>query len=117
VGNTRGSACLTTSATKKNTKYNDDNEYNDEEDGKGSPGGADDGGESDYDGRDIIRGPSFGSMGWKMSIVGPHATATILTTTTLTTIAATVAGRRAPPLQFVPSRRMLLVIVDVADRG
>ena len=44
----------------------DDNEYDDEEDGKGSRRGADDGGESDYDGRDVVRGPSFGSVGRRM---------------------------------------------------
>ncbi len=37
--------------------------------------------------------------------------------TTMTTIAATVGGRRAPPLRSVLSRRMPLVIVDVANRG
>jgi hypothetical protein len=48
------------------------------EDGKGSRGGADDGGESDYDGRDLVRGPSFGSVGRRMSIDGPHTAATVI---------------------------------------
>jgi hypothetical protein len=59
-------------------EYDDDNEYDDKEDGKGSRGGADDGGESDYDGRDVVRGPSFGSVGWRMSIYAPHAAATVI---------------------------------------
>ncbi len=59
-------------------EYDDDNKYDDEEDGKGSRGGADDGGESDYDGRDVVRGPSFGSVGRRMSIDGPHAAATVI---------------------------------------
>ncbi len=36
---------------------------------------------------------------------------------TMTTIAATVRGHRAPPLRSVPSRRTQLVIVNVANRG
>jgi hypothetical protein len=59
-------------------EYDNDNEYYDKEDGKGSRGGADGGGESDYDSRDVIRGPSFGSVGRRMSIDGPHATATVI---------------------------------------
>ncbi len=43
-----------------------------------SRGGADDGGESDYDGRDVVHGPSFGSVGRRMSINAPHATATVI---------------------------------------
>ncbi len=61
-----------------NDEYNDDNKYDEEEDGKGSHGGADDGGESDYDGRDVICGPSFGSVGQRKSIVGPHAAAAVI---------------------------------------
>jgi hypothetical protein len=49
-----------------------------EEDGKGSRRGADDGGESDYDGRDVVRGQSFGGVGRRMSIVGPHAAAAVI---------------------------------------
>jgi hypothetical protein len=47
-------------------EYNDDNEYNDKEDGKGLRRGADDGGESDYDGRDVVCGPSFANVGRRM---------------------------------------------------
>ncbi len=61
-----------------NDEYDNNNKYNDEEDGKGLHGGADDGGKSNYDGRDIVRGPSFGGVGWRMSIVGPHATAAVI---------------------------------------
>ncbi len=53
----------------------DDKEYDDAEDGKGSREGAEDGGESDNDGRDVVRGPSFGGMGHRTSIVSPHAAA------------------------------------------
>ncbi len=54
-----------------------DNEYDDTKDGKGSRGGADDGGESDNDGRNVVRGPSFGGVGHRTSIVGPQAAAAI----------------------------------------
>ncbi len=36
------------------------------EDGKGLRRGVDNRGESDYDGCDVIRGPSFGSVGRRM---------------------------------------------------
>ncbi len=55
----------------------DDNKYNDAEDGKGSHEGVDDGGESDNDGHNIIRGPSFGGMGHR-TIVGPHAATAVI---------------------------------------
>ncbi len=58
---------------RNDNKYNNNDEYNDAEDGKGSRGVADDGEESDYDGHNVIRGPSFGGVGHRMSIVGPHA--------------------------------------------
>jgi hypothetical protein len=61
-----------------NDEYDEDNEYNGMEDGKGSRGGADNGGESNYDGRDVIRGLSFGGVGHRTSIVGPHAAAAII---------------------------------------
>ncbi len=35
-------------------------------------------GESVYDSRDVVRGPSFGGMGHRMSIVGPHAAAVVI---------------------------------------
>jgi hypothetical protein len=50
----------------------------DKEDGIGLCGGADNGGESDYHGHDVIRGLSFGSVGQRMSIDCPHAAATII---------------------------------------
>jgi hypothetical protein len=53
------------------------NKYDDVEEGKGSCGGADDGGESDNDGRDVVRGPFFGSMGHRTLIVGPHPVAAV----------------------------------------
>ncbi len=83
-------------------EYDDDNEYDNTEDGKGARGGADEGGESDYDCRDVIRGPSFGGMGHRTSIVGPHASAPVIDDTT--TIAAAMGGRRAPPppVRLVP---------------
>jgi hypothetical protein len=61
--------------------FNDDrggNKYSNAEDGKGSRGGADDGGESDNDGRDVVRGPSFGGVGHRISIVGPHAATAVI---------------------------------------
>ncbi len=61
-----------------NDEYNNDNKYNSTKGGKGSCRGADDGGESDYDGCDVIRRQSFGGMGHRTSIVSPHlATAVI----------------------------------------
>jgi hypothetical protein len=59
-------------------KYDNDDKYDSGEDGKGLCGGADNGGESDYDGRDVIRGPSFGSAGHRTSIIGPHAAAAVI---------------------------------------
>ncbi len=61
-----------------NNKYNDNDEYNGTEDGKESRRVADDGGESDYNGRDVIHRPSFGSRGHRTSIVGPHAAAAVI---------------------------------------
>ncbi len=59
-------------------EYDNNNKYNEEEDGKGLCGGADDGGKSDNDGRDVVRGLSFGSVGHRISIVGPHAATAII---------------------------------------
>ncbi len=52
--------------------------YDDAEDGKGSRGGVDDGGESDNNGHNVIRGPSFGGVGHRTLIIGPHAAAAII---------------------------------------
>jgi hypothetical protein len=68
-----GSACL--KMTRTATEYNDNDKYNGAEDGKGSRKGADDGGESDYDGRNVIHGPSFHGVGHRTLTVGPHAAA------------------------------------------
>jgi hypothetical protein len=59
-------------------EYDDDNEYNDVEDGKGFHRRADNGGESDNDGCDVVRGQSFGSIRHRTLIVGPHAAAAII---------------------------------------
>jgi hypothetical protein len=59
-------------------EYDSDNEYDNAEDGKGLRGRADDGGESDYNGRDVVRGPSFGGVGHRTSIVSPHAAAAVI---------------------------------------
>ncbi len=61
-----------------NDKYDDDNKYNDKEDGKGSRGGADNGGGSNYDGCDVVRRPSFSSVGQSMLIIGPHAATALI---------------------------------------
>ncbi len=102
-----------------NDEYDDDNEYDGVEDGKGSRGGADDGGESNYDGHDVIRGPSFGGMGaWGIGHQSLAPTPPLPSSTKLTTtIAAVVGGRHAPPLRSIPSRQTPLVIVDVPDHG
>jgi hypothetical protein len=59
-------------------KYDNNDEYNGAEDGKGLRRGVDDGGESDYDGRDVIRGPSIGGLGHRTLIIGPKAAAAVI---------------------------------------
>jgi hypothetical protein len=100
-----------------NNEYDNEDKYNDGEDGKGSRGGADNEGEPDYDGRNIVRGPSFGGMGHRMPIVGPHATVAIIDNNDNGDYCIAVGGGHAPPLRSIPSRRPPLVIVDVANRG
>ncbi len=56
-----------------NKEYNNNNKYDDTEDGKGLHGGADDGGESNYNGCDFVCEPAVGDVEWRASIVGPHA--------------------------------------------
>ncbi len=56
-----------------NNEYDDNDKYDDAEDGKGSCRGVDNGGESDYDGHDVVCGPSIGGVGRRTLIVGPHA--------------------------------------------
>jgi hypothetical protein len=101
------------------------NEYNNVEDGNGLRRGAEKKGESDYDSRDVIRGPFFGGVGHRTSIVGPHATATVIDNNNSAFIKDNVdnncrSGGGAscpPPLRSIPSRRMLFVIVNVTNRG
>ncbi len=61
-----------------NNEYGNDKEYDNKEDEKRSRRVADDGGESNKDGCDVICGPSFGGVGWRMSIIGPHAAAAVI---------------------------------------
>ncbi len=90
-------------------------------------------GESNYNGRDVIRGPSFGGMGHRMLIVGPLATAAVIDKDINNNDNDDNNDRRCgggvscpPPLRstlslwtplvVVPSCRTLLVIVNVANR-
>ncbi len=93
------------------------NKYDNVEDGKGSRGGADDGGESDNDGRDVVRGPSFGGVGHRTSIVGPHAAAAIIEDNYDNDCHHGGGASCPPPLRSVPSCWTPLVVVDVTDRG
>jgi hypothetical protein len=78
-------------------EYDNNKEYHKEEDGKGSKGGADDGGEPNYDGRDIVCGPSFGSVGQRMLINGPHAAAIVINNNNFNNNHRHGGGRHAPP--------------------
>jgi hypothetical protein len=98
-------------------EYNNDNKYNDKEDGKGSHDGVDDGGESNYDGRDVIRRPSFGGVGRRMLIVSPHTAAAIMDNNNIANNCRRSGGRHAPPLRSVLSHWMPLVVNDVTNRG
>ncbi len=84
--------------------------------------------ESIYDSRDVVRGPSFGGVGHRMSIVGPHAAAAVIDDNDDdSNDRRRSGGGRAHPLLSVPSHqtpshqtpscRMPLVIVDVANRS
>ncbi len=95
----------------------DDRKYDNAEDGKGSCGGADDGGESNNDGRNVVRGPSSGGMGHRTSIVGPHATAAIIDNNDDNDRRRGGGASCPPPLWSIPSRRTPLVVVDVTDRS
>ncbi len=74
-------------------------------------------GEFNYNNHNVICRPSVGDMGWRTSIVGPHAMSPLLTMT-ITTV---VGGHCTSPLQPIPSRWMPLVIfvnvVDCSQRG
>jgi hypothetical protein len=101
-GNMTGSAYLMTTA----------------EDGKGSHGGADDEGESSYDGRNIVRGPSFGGMGHRTLIVAPHTAATIINDDDNNNNCHHGGGPRAPSgLSRPAGRRSLLSMSPTAVDG
>jgi hypothetical protein len=82
VGNTAGKGECLFNDDRNNDEYDDEYddeyEYDNTEDGKGSCGGADVGGESDKDGRNVVHGLSFGGVGHRTSIVGPHAATAII---------------------------------------
>ncbi len=59
-------------------EYYDNDESNGVEDRKGSCRGADSGGESNYDGCNVIYGPSFSGVEHRTLIVSPHATAAVI---------------------------------------
>ncbi len=102
---------------RNNDKYKNDDKYNNVEDGKGMRGGADDKGESNYSGRDVIRGPSFSGVGHRTSIVGPHAAAANIDNDDNDEDCHQGGGCHAPPLQSVPSCQTSLVVVNVANHG
>jgi hypothetical protein len=81
-------------------KYDVDNEYNDKEDGKGSHGGADDRGETNYNGCNIVRGPSFVGVGRRMSIFGHHAAATIFNDNDVDNDCRRSGEASCPPLSY-----------------
>jgi hypothetical protein len=59
-------------------EYDNDKEYNDKEDGKGLHRGVDSGGKSNYKCCNVICRPSFGGVGRRMLIVGPHTAAVVI---------------------------------------
>jgi hypothetical protein len=61
-----------------NNKYDDNNNNDNAEDGEGLHGGVVDGGESDYDGCNIVHGSSFGGVGHRTLIIATHAAAAII---------------------------------------
>ncbi len=89
-------------------------------------------GESDYGGRDVVRGPSFGSVGHRMLINAPLATAAVIDEDIDNNdnndnnnrhcgggVSCPSPLRSVPslwtPLVVVLSRRTPVVIVNVAD--
>ncbi len=93
------------------------NKYNNAEDGKGLRGEADDGGESYYDGCDVVHVPSIRGVGWRMSTIGPHATA-LVNNDNDNNDRRCSGGHHAPPLWSAPTPQMLLVnVVNIVDRG
>jgi hypothetical protein len=104
----------------KEDKYDDDNKYDNEEDGKGSCGGADDGGESNYGCCDVFCGPSFGSVGWRMLIDGPHATTTVINNKDLDNNCLRGGGASCPPpsgLSHSARRRLSSLMSPTAVNG
>jgi hypothetical protein len=97
-------------------KYDNNNKYSNAEDGKGLRGGADNGGESHYDGCDVVCGPSFGSVGIGRRLLAPTLPPPS-STTTMMTIAPVVGGRHAPPPLVHPVLPTLPIVVDDADQG
>ena len=83
-------------------EYNHNNEYNDVEDGEGLLRGADDGGESNYNGRDIVRGPSFGGVRRRMLIVAPHAAAAVIDDDVINNDRRRGGGASCPPPPVLP---------------
>ncbi len=72
-------------------------------------------GESDYNGRDVVSGPSLGGVGWRMLIVAPHTAAAVDDDDDRRRGGGGVVPS---PFQSVLSHRMPLVdIVDIADLG
>jgi hypothetical protein len=112
--------CLFDEDRDKDKYDNNDNEYEDEEDGKGSRGGANNGGESNYDCCDIVRGPSFGSMGWRMLIEGPHAAATVIVDDNFNNNCRCGGGASFPPPSGPPcpdGHRLLLSMLPTTVDG
>jgi hypothetical protein len=60
-------------------------------------GGADNGGESNYNGRHVIRGPSFGGVGQRISIVSSHGAAAVINNKDVDNDLYRSGGRHAPP--------------------
>jgi hypothetical protein len=75
-GNTTGSACLTMTKTMINTTTTTNTTTR--RMGRGHDGEQTTGGESNYDGRKVVCGPSVGGMGQRTLIVGPHTAAAIV---------------------------------------
>ncbi len=78
-------------------------------------------GEFDYGGSNIVRGPSFGGVGHRMLIVGPHAAAAIIDNNDDNDDDDNPHRGGGvscfPPLWSVLSHRTPLVVVDVTDRS
>jgi hypothetical protein len=71
--------------------------------------------ESDIDGRDVVCGPSFGGVGHRIPIVGPHAAAAVINDNNDNDPRRSGGASCPTPPWFVPSRRMPLVVVHVTN--